>query len=395
MVFAACGVLGAAGDPFLKSELIFPLEHWHNHSSSIVEMPGGGFCVCWFHGSGERQSDDVVIMGARWHPSTGRWSEPFLLADTPNFPDTNPVVFIDARQRLWLSWVAIVANEWHTAILKYKIASDYQQIEGPPRWEESDSILLNHDLERFEKKVRAVAEPDLEKTTDPRRRERLEQLIGHAGDKYFSRMGWMPRTHIKTLPSGRIIFPLYSDGYSFGLMALSDDGGKTWKPSEPLVGYGSIQPSVVWRNDGTLVAYMRDNGPPPKRIHMSTSPDNGETWTRLADTDFPNPGSSVEALTLANGHWVLVYNDTERGRHSLALSLSDDEGKTWKWKRHIELDNRGDAAASYHYPSIIQARDGTIHLTYSYFLNHVPKDSPHKAIKHAQFNEEWIRQGGE
>jgi predicted neuraminidase len=110
VLLAGCGLLRAADAPFLKSELIFPLEHWHNHSSSIVEMPGGGFFVCWFHGSGERQSDDVVILGARPHPSPAMCREPLLLAATPNFPDTTPVVFMDAKQRLWLSWVPFVAN---------------------------------------------------------------------------------------------------------------------------------------------------------------------------------------------------------------------------------------------------------------------------------------------
>ena len=35
------------------------------------------------------------------------------------------------------------------------------------------------------------------------------------------------------------------------------------------VAYGNIQPSLVRKKDGTLVAYIRDNGPPPKRIHRS------------------------------------------------------------------------------------------------------------------------------
>src|SRR5687767_653412 len=38
--------------PFLTSELLFPLEHWHNHASMIVELPGGDLLTCWFHGSG-------------------------------------------------------------------------------------------------------------------------------------------------------------------------------------------------------------------------------------------------------------------------------------------------------------------------------------------------------
>ena len=45
--------------PFLESEIIFPLEHWHNHASCIVEAPNGDLLVCWFHGSGERTADDV------------------------------------------------------------------------------------------------------------------------------------------------------------------------------------------------------------------------------------------------------------------------------------------------------------------------------------------------
>ena len=82
-------------------------------------------------------------------------------------------------------------------------------------------------------------------------------------------MGWFTRTHPLELPSGRILVPMYSDGYSFGIMAISDDGGVTWTGSEPIVGLGGMQPSVVRRNDGTLVAYMRDNGPPPKRALVS------------------------------------------------------------------------------------------------------------------------------
>ena len=80
-----------------------------------------------------------------------------------------------------------------------------------------------------------------------------------AGDKQFSRLGWFTRTHPIELPNGRIIVPLYSDGFSFGLMAISDDSGKTWHASEPIVGYGNIQPSVVRRKNGDLVAFMRDN----------------------------------------------------------------------------------------------------------------------------------------
>ena len=83
---------------FLTSELIFPLEHWHNHASMVVELPDGDLLVCWFHGSGERTADDVVVRGARLRKGQRTWSEPFLLADTPGYPDTNATMFVDPKQ---------------------------------------------------------------------------------------------------------------------------------------------------------------------------------------------------------------------------------------------------------------------------------------------------------
>ena len=389
LLLAALATTAAQAPPQHSAEFIFPLEHWHNHSSSIVELPNGDLLVCWFHGSGERTADDVVIQAARWRKQSGTWTKPFLLADTPNFPDTNPVLYVDSKKKLWLFWPAILANEWHTALMKYKVSSDYLQQDGPPKWESADNILLIP--RRMHDRVNEVLSPDL-KRAGPFA-QWAARMIALSDDKYFSRVGWFTRTHPIELPTGRMILPLYSDGYSMGLMALSDDGGQTWNASEPLVGYGNIQPSVVRRKDGTLVAYMRDNGPPPKRIHWSESKDNGVSWTAAADTDLPNPGTSVECIVLGGGQWLMVSNDLESGRYSLVAALSDDEGKTWKWRRHLDRDTATKPPGSFHYPSVIQAADGSIHVSYSYFLNHLPSAAPRKTIKHARFNLDWIKAG--
>jgi predicted neuraminidase len=65
----------------------------------------------------------------------------------------------------------------------------------------------------------------------------------------------------------------------------------------------------------------------------------------------------------------------------------------------LELDTSGAEAGSFSYPSIIQARDGSLHASYSYHLNRkdLEKDNEgmpkRKTIKHAHFNEEWVMAG--
>ncbi len=386
---------------FFTSELIFPLEHWHNHASMVVEQPSDELLACWFHGSGERTADDVVVLGARLKRGEQRWSAPFLMADTPGYPDTNATMFVDPHKRLWLMWPTILANEWHTALMKYKIASDYSG-DGPPRWQASEVLHVTPG-DGFARAVSAEADRILASGRQaPQVAAYLERRTRDAADKLTRRLGWMTRAHPYVLDGARLIVPLYSDGFDFSLMAISDDWGTTWKTSAPLVGPGNIQPSLARRKDGTLVAYMRDNGPPPKRLMASRSSDRGETWTAVEDTELPNPGSGAEALVLRSGAWALVYNDLERDRYSLAVSLSEDEGRTWRWTRHIERDadpSEPERRGQYHYPSIIQAADGTLHVTYSYFIPAAvaQKDTEgrllRKSIKHAHFNEAWIRAG--
>ena len=369
-----------AVSPFLTGEFAFPPEKIHNHFSSIVQLPGGDLFLCWYHGSGERKADDVKVEASRLRRGSTSWEPRFTLADTPDFPDTNPALFVDSHRRLWLLWPLIVANEWNTAVMKYRIYSKYQQ-DGTPPMDFADTLFFIP--RNFEPKVRAVYGPMLEAAT-PSERARMERAISKAGDKYFSRMGWMTRAHPLELPSGRVLVPLYSDGYDFSIIAISDNGGLTWSSSEPLVGAGNVQPSLVRRNDGAIVAYMRDNGPEPKRVMVSTSHDDGVTWSAVEDTDIPNPGAGLEIIRLQDGLWCLVNNDTERGRHSLAVWLSADEGKTWKWKRHLELEPS--RKGSFSYPSMIQASDGTLHVSYSH-----SDGARQQTIKHAHFNVEWIK----
>lgn len=402
LLLLAGGPSPAQEQAFFRSELVFPLDTQHNHGSCVLQTPNDDLLVTWYRGSGERTADDVRVLGARKRGGAA-WSEPFEMADTPGFPDCNPCMVVDPHRRLWLFWPLIQANEWHTAILLSKRSDDFQR-EGPPRWNREKVVALKPGPE-FTRTVQEAVDRDLQRLdrfpaeVRDRLRQYLERRRTNAADKYFNRLGWMPRPHPVILDEQRLIVPLYSDGFDFSLMAITDDWGETWRTSTPLVGDGPVQPSLVRRRDGSLVAYMRDNGPPPKRLLVSESRDRGETWSPPRDTEIFNPGAGVDVVGLRDGRWALVNNDTEQDRHSLLVSLSDDEGKSWRWSRHLELDRDPADRGGYSYPSVIQARDGSLHVTYSYSTkpSAQQKDAQGRAlrqsIKHAHFNEAWIRAG--
>ena len=377
--------VSSVAEPVFRTQNIFPLGPKHAHSSSIVECSDGSLLTCWFYGSGERRAADVVVQGARLEKGSRAWNPVFLLADTPGFPDCNPVLFIDRHERLWLFWVTVLAERWECSQLKYRRAETADGV-GAPDWRWQDVVQLKPG-ENFKQVMKAkfhelgVDQGMWAEYAVPY--ERL--LLESAEDPYKRQTGWMTRTHPLTLPSGRILVPLYSDGFNASLMGISDDDGKTWRASSPIIGLGPIQPSVVRRRDGSLVAFCRDSGSLPQRVMVASSVDDGDTWTAAVDSELPNPGSSLEVIALHDGRWLLVCNDTERGRHRLSVMISNDEGRSWPIKRKVEPSD--DLGTGFGYPSVIQSRDGLIHMTYSLTTN------KGKSIRHCVLNTEWIERG--
>ena len=355
---------GHAQVKIVKKQTIFPLQENHVHSSSIVELPNGDILSCWFEGSGERNADDVKIKGARLKNGDKQWGKPFLLADTPEFPDCNPVLFLNPKNELFLFWIVIKSNRWEESILKYKKSIQYESY-GPPVWSWQDIILLKPG-------------EDFKKSTELKFNELPERGVGWgeyaplyekmlveaAGDKTKRQSGWMTRTKPLLLNSGRILLPLYSDGFNFSIIAYSDDNGNRWKTSEPIVGYGNVQPSLTQRKNGDIVALMRDNGDRPNRVIQSISSDRGENWSAVKDLNIYNPGSSLHTLHLPEGKWLMVNNNLEHGRNILNLNQSLDEGETWE--SIFEIENSDNPKDSFSYPTIIYSKKKQIHLTYSY-----------------------------
>lgn len=359
-----------------KSYLIFPYQSQHVHSSSLVSLPNGDLLSVWFQGSGERTSDDVAIYGARLKKGTDSWSSPFLMADTPGLPDCNPVLFLNHDKKLFLVWIAVQANRWEFSILRYKTSVNYEGA-GAPVWQWQDNILLkpNDDFAAITKEKFAELPENMAGWAEYAPLYD-DMIIEASKDQKKRSIGWMTRIKPLLINQNKIVLPLYSDGFNFSLMAISDDDGETWYPGNPLVGRGPIQPALAMKKDGTITAMLRDSGDPPNRIHVSYSTDHGMNWSVSEKIDIPNT-ASVELLVLEDGRWLMIANDLEYSRHKISLFISENEGKDWQF--HSNLEN--DAEGSFSYPSIIQAENGIVHCSYSYYLK-----NGNKSIKHVVIN---------
>ena len=95
-----------------------------------------------------------------------------------------------------------------------------------------------------------------------------------------------------------------------------------------LRGAGHIQPAL-WAGRAGPVALMRST---EGRAHRSTSPD-GRAWTPAEPTGLPNNNSGLAAVALPSGRVACVHNpsaDDWGERCPLIVSLSDDDGLTWR-----------------------------------------------------------------
>ncbi|HEX6889483.1 MAG TPA: exo-alpha-sialidase [Chryseolinea sp.] len=422
----------ASNDQRFRSAIIFPYQEEHVHGSTVVNLPNGDMLSAWFQGSGERWADDVRIMGSRLIKGDTAWSLPFVLADVNGFPDINPVLFMDKKERLWLMWYPVLANQWETSIPMYRISENYNA-PGAPVWslqevlfvkvgdktergiQENDlfvkevrdqlksyeeyftaSLLPSYtdsmknallkEWERYKVKMDSLSKGENMIRSGRAKTDNNKETSAPLGYPLTRRLGWQTKNKAIFL-GDRMIVPLYSDGFDCSLFAISDDGGQNWSYSNPVLGGAGIQATIAIGKDSLLVAYLRDNGPPPSRMQRTESRDKGLTWTIAKDDILPNPGAGFDVVTLSSGEWVMVFNDSEEGRHNLSVAVSDDDGKTWKWKKSIENDTTEKPTSS-HYPAIIADSQDRIHITYSYHRNDI---KPGRTIKYVSFPMSYLK----
>ena len=282
------------------------------HASTIVES-GKGLVSAWFGGTREGSKDVGIWLSRR---ETGRWLPANevangVQADGTRYPCWNPVLFRPKRGPL---------------LLFYKV--------GPTcdRW--WGMLMTSTD--------------DGATWTAPKRLP--EGIIGPVKNKPAE------------LEDGRLLCASSDElgGWSVH-MECTPDNGATWTRTGPLndaQAIGAIQPSLLFLRNGDIQAVGRTR---QKKLFSLISDDKGKTWGAMTLLEVPNPNSGIDAMTLADGRHLLVYNPVAKGRSPLAVALSDD-GKTWK--NALTLEN--EPAKEFSYPAVIQAADGKVHITYTW-----------------------------
>jgi hypothetical protein len=108
----------------------------------------------------------------------------------------------------------------------------------------------------------------------------------------------------------------------------------------------------------SLMALFRDNNR-SGYLYRSFSTDNGRTWSKPVQTDFPDARSKFHGLRMSNGKYVLVNNSHYEHRNWLTLSISDDGMVFDKMFFLVEGDQNG-----VDYPHVIE-HDGYLYIAHS------------------------------
>jgi predicted neuraminidase len=318
-----------------SAELIFEKipEAAAHHASSITEAANGDLLVTWYGGSYE-SSDDEALYFARRRKGARYWDPPRMLLRNPEHPVGNAVIFTTRDGRVWIIWGRIEATQplrphggWDSTRLMMRVSTD-----NGNTW--SKDTLFPMDT-----------------------------------------AGWLPRNVAIRLQSGATMVPVSDErnNRDLSFFLITRDNGATWTRSEniPNSQPQGEQPAVAQRQDGSLLAFLRTA---PRLLQTESS--DGIRWSPAKVTGFKNPDAAISLCALNNGRLLLVWNNNERGRSPLHIARSTDNGATWSPPLMLE-SNPGE----YSYPSVIQTRDGKIHVVYTY---------RRYSIKHVEFNEDWL-----
>ncbi len=270
------------------------------HASTVVELNPGIFMSAWFAGSHEG-ANDVGIWISTFRNK--KWSEPLEVAKGVDslggqLPCWNPVLFKTNNNSLLLFYkVGINPREWHGYVIR--------SADNGNNWTQPETLPPG--------------------------------FLGPIKDKPIQ------------LQNGNILSPSSvekEDGSWSIHLEITNENLSFWKKVEISKddSVGVIQPTILRHPDGKLEMLCRSR---QNSIYQTWSDDNGLHWSKLEKTSLPNPNSGIDAVSLTDGDFILVYNpllhgaDWFNGRNVLNVAISND-GINWKDIYQLENEKKGE-----------------------------------------------------
>ena len=323
-----------------------------------IEMTGKRLWAGWFTGGKYEPSIENYCVAAYSDDDGCTWKDPYMAVvakEGAGYRTYDNQMWKDNLGRLWMFWGEDI----------YKETAEASDFDTP-----FDSLGLSYfgHLEQWSV-VCENPEDEIPVWSEPR-------------------LMWtgFSRNNPLVLSDGRWIVSVYdmTEGES-GLVfdtkfAISDDNGKSFREVKGPVESSNAfcEPMTVELKDGTLWCLIRTMS---GYLDESFSYDRGETWSEVRQTKIPNPSTRFYIGRADNDMLLLVNTPsaTLGDRKSLVASLSEDEGKTWKY--NLKIDDRRSTT----YPDVAFGEDGFMYIIYDVQRdNRQEPDKDDPFISHAE-----------
>ena len=356
--------------PGLQAQFVSSVPGKAVHAPSIVELRDGSLRAVWFSGSREG-AGDVTIQTAvlnnghqQWGPESSLFERAQLQRDLWRYVKKigNPVIARapDGSLNLWM--VNVSLGGWAGSAITWSRSED-----DGTTWSEPKRLV-----------------------TSP-----------------FLNISSLVKAAPVAMTQGQISLPVYHEFITkFAEVLRIDSSGRVVDKVRIPGSHTSLQPVVLASSAQSAQAFMRATQ--GGQVMSSTTQNAGQTWTVAAPIAIPNPNSALAGAVLQDGSRWLALNPTRAGREKLALIKLDEVaaketaveppeqsknmasplgiqdyaavlGAQLKAKGATEaqtaayvasaqrqLCTGANCAQEFSYPFLLQSRDGSLHLVYTW-----------------------------
>lgn len=371
----------AEAAPVFQAQFVSSVPGKAVHAPSIVELRNGDLRAVWFSGSREG-AGDVTIKTAvfdknnvQWGPETSLFARAGLQRGLWRYIKKigNPVIARAPDDSLHVWMVNVSLGGWAGSAITWSRSTDDGSSWSTPK--------------------RLVTSP-------------------------FLNISTLVKAAPVALANGHISLPVYHEFITkFAEVLRIDAEGHVLDKVRVPGSHTSLQPVILASGEQKAQIFMRATQ--GGQVMSSTTEDAGQTWSAAAPLALPNPNSALAGAVLRDSTRWLAYNPTTAGRDKLALiKLGDPAFKEMAVEPRMknanrpnplgiedyaavlsaELKSKGVAdpdiaayvksaqrqlctgascAQEFSYPFLLQSRDGTLHLVYTWHrtrIKHVRLD---------------------